>query len=261
MHWQLIEPRCDKKKGYYIWDMLWSTHCGRSPLTKVSRRPRPTPRTGNKNKAVRRLDSITQTETTTLTLQGKHRRVHHHAAAAWRTLRGNTSTLASGRRLLYCPRPQRWNDYYFLFFYPHVFPLSSIGIVFSVKLSLDSCFIRVSCTLNRVPYKQNCWLSRVIKWTSFIRCKRSFVPMKLMWLCYLIYSVGNCAMKLCIEALFSFPLKFFYPSHRIFGHMHGTLNVHKKVNQLHSLVKNRETNLLSLVTSWLALSATVTHIC
>jgi len=27
--------------------------------------------------------------------------------------------------------------------------------------------------------------------------------------------------------LVSYP-KFFHPSHRIFGHMHGTLNVHKK---------------------------------
>jgi hypothetical protein len=44
---------------------------------------------------------------------------------------------------------------------------------------------------------------------------------------------------------------FFHPSHRIFEHMHETLNVGKKINQLHSLSVNVETNLLSLVSPWL----------
>jgi len=59
--------------------------------------------------------------------------------------------------------------------------------------------MRVSCTLNRVPHKQNYWLGRVIKWRSFIRWERSFIPIKLLWLSYLVCSLGNCVMKLCIE--------------------------------------------------------------
>jgi hypothetical protein len=68
-----------------------------------------------------------------------------------------------------------------------------------LSASLNICFMRVSCTLNRVPHKQNCWLGRVIKWRSFIRWEKSFIPIKLMWLGYLVYSLGNCVMKLCIE--------------------------------------------------------------
>jgi hypothetical protein len=41
------------------------------------------------------------------------------------------------------------------------------------------------------------------------------------------------------------------PSHQMFGHMHRALNVDEKKNQLHSLVENRETNLLSLISPWL----------
>ena len=67
------------------------------------------------------------------------------------------------------------------------------------KTSLNVCFTRVSCTLNRVSHKQNCWLGRVIKWRSFIRWERSFNPMELIWLGYIVYSLGNCVMKLCIE--------------------------------------------------------------
>ena len=41
-------------------------------------------------------------------------------------------------------------------------------------------------------------------------------------------------MELCIEAelrpCLVTHLKNFYPSHRIFGHMHETLNVDKKIN-------------------------------
>ena len=37
------------------------------------------------------------------------------------------------------------------------------------------------------------------------------------------------------------------PSHRIFGHMHGALNVVLKNNQLYSLAVNDEMNLLSLI--------------
>ena len=36
-------------------------------------------------------------------------------------------------------------------------------------------------------------------------------------------------------------------SHRIFGHMHETLNVVEKNNQLHSLAVNDEMNLSSLI--------------
>jgi len=67
------------------------------------------------------------------------------------------------------------------------------------KASLNACFMRVSCTLNRVPHKQNCWLGRVIKWRSFIRWERNFISIKLLWLGYLVYSLGNCVMKLCID--------------------------------------------------------------
>ena len=38
-----------------------------------------------------------------------------------------------------------------------------------------------------------------------------------------------------------------FPSHQIFGHMHGALNIVKKINQLHSLAVNDEMNLLSLI--------------
>jgi len=58
--------------------------------------------------------------------------------------------------------------------------------------------MRVSCTLNMAPHKQNCWLGRVIKWRSFIRWERSFIPMKLLWLGYLVYSFSSCVMKLYI---------------------------------------------------------------
>ena len=39
------------------------------------------------------------------------------------------------------------------------------------------------------------------------------------------------------------------PSHQIFGHMHGALNVVKENNQLHNLAVNDEMNLLSLISS------------
>ena len=38
-----------------------------------------------------------------------------------------------------------------------------------------------------------------------------------------------------------------FSSHRIFGHIHGALNVILKNNQLHSLTVNDEMNLLSLI--------------
>jgi len=72
-------------------------------------------------------------------------------------------------------------------------------IICFYKASLNVCFMRVSCTLNRVPHKQNCWFGRVIKWRSFIRWERSFIPMKLIWHGYLVYSLDNSVMKLCIE--------------------------------------------------------------
>ena len=34
---------------------------------------------------------------------------------------------------------------------------------------------------------------------SFIRCERSFIPMKLIQLAYLVIDLGNRVMKLCIE--------------------------------------------------------------
>jgi hypothetical protein len=37
--------------------------------------------------------------------------------------------------------------------------------------------------------------------------------MKLLWLGYLVYSLGNCAMKLCIEGL------FFVKAHLLQAHM------------------------------------------
>ena len=37
------------------------------------------------------------------------------------------------------------------------------------------------------------------------------------------------------------------PSHQIFGHMYGALNVVKENNQLHNLAINDEMNLLSLI--------------
>ena len=74
------------------------------------------------------------------------------------------------------------------------------------KASLNGCFMSVSCILNRVPHKQNCWLGRVIKWRSFIRWERSFIPMKFLWLGYLVYSLGNCVIKLCIETGLSISL-------------------------------------------------------
>ena len=42
--------------------------------------------------------------------------------------------------------------------------------------------------------------------------------------------------------------KLFNLSHRILRHMHGALNIDENKNLLHSLLVNRETNLLSLVT-------------
>ena len=42
-------------------------------------------------------------------------------------------------------------------------------------------------------------------------------------------------------------IKFFHPSHRIFRHIHGVLDIDKNKNQLHSLRVNYETNLLSLI--------------
>jgi hypothetical protein len=51
-----------------------------------------------------------------------------------------------------------------------------------------------------------------------------------------------------IRSPISFP-KIFQdsPSHQIFGRMYGALNVDDWKNKLHSLVENRETNLLSLI--------------
>jgi len=46
--------------------------------------------------------------------------------------------------------------------------------------------------------------------------------------------------------------KIFYLSHQIFRHIHETLNVDTKINYLHNLVENHETNLLSLVSQRLA---------
>ena len=34
---------------------------------------------------------------------------------------------------------------------------------------------------------------------SFMGCERSFIPMKLIWLGYLVFALGNCVMKLCIN--------------------------------------------------------------
>jgi hypothetical protein len=49
------------------------------------------------------------------------------------------------------------------------------------------------------------------------------------------------------QSLFSFHPKTFHPpSHQMFRHMYGVLNVDKKTN-LHSLHGNRETNLLKLI--------------
>jgi len=42
-------------------------------------------------------------------------------------------------------------------------------------------------------------------------------------------------------------LNFFHSSHPIFGYIHRVLNININKNQLHSLVVNRETNLLKLV--------------
>ena len=58
--------------------------------------------------------------------------------------------------------------------------------------------------------------------------------MKLMWLGYLVYSLGNCVMKLCIETGLKHCLvphpKTFHPSHQIFEHMHGALNIDENKN-------------------------------
>jgi len=40
---------------------------------------------------------------------------------------------------------------------------------------------------------------------SFMGCERSFIPMKLIWLGYLVFALGNCVMKLCIETYKSLP--------------------------------------------------------
>ena len=73
------------------------------------------------------------------------------------------------------------------------------GRAITYRASLNACFTRVSCILNRVPQKQNCWLGKVIKKRSFIRWERSFILIKFLWLGYLVYSLGNCVMKLYIE--------------------------------------------------------------
>ena len=65
-------------------------------------------------------------------------------------------------------------------------PLQIHSETIEVLASLNACFMEVSCTLNMVPHKQNCWLDRVIKWRSFIRWERSFISIKLLWLGYLV---------------------------------------------------------------------------
>ena len=52
-----------------------------------------------------------------------------------------------------------------------------------------------------------------------------------------------------IKAMFSSQKFPRFLSHRIFGHIHGVLNVILKNNQLYSLAVNGEMNLLSLISS------------
>jgi hypothetical protein len=70
-----------------------------------------------------------------------------------------------------------------------------------------------------------------------------------------LISTNNLSIQSLTKAVFSFfkiPKNLQdSPSHRIFGRMHGVLNIGKKNNQLHSLSVNVETNLLSLVSLWL----------
>jgi hypothetical protein len=50
-----------------------------------------------------------------------------------------------------------------------------------------------------MSHQQFCWLGKIIYEESFTRCERSFILMTLGWHNYLVLSLGNYAMKLCIE--------------------------------------------------------------
>jgi hypothetical protein len=52
-------------------------------------------------------------------------------------------------------------------------------------------------------------------------------------------SLGQCLVSFKLSKI---------PSHQIFRHIYGALNVDKKKNQLHSLHVNCKTNLLGLIT-------------
>jgi hypothetical protein len=38
---------------------------------------------------------------------------------------------------------------------------------------------------------------------NFMRCGKSFIPMKLYWHSYLVFSLGNCIYDICIETSLS----------------------------------------------------------